>query len=61
MMPPSTEEGVSVEKTNPFRSNVVLKAATGKARQVHVLMWIVAIVFAVYFAIEPLKTLFGID
>ncbi len=44
-----------------FISYVVLKAATGKGRQVHVLMWIVAIVFAVYFAIEPLKTLFGID
>jgi adenine/guanine/hypoxanthine permease len=44
-----------------FISYVVLKAATGKARQVHVLMWIVAVVFAVYFAIEPLKTLFGVD
>jgi AGZA family xanthine/uracil permease-like MFS transporter len=44
-----------------FISYVVLKAATGKARQVHVLMWIVAAVFAVYFAIEPLKTLFGVD
>ena len=44
-----------------FISYVLLKAATGKARQVHVLLWIVAAVFAVYFAIEPLKTLFGID
>jgi AGZA family xanthine/uracil permease-like MFS transporter len=44
-----------------FISYVVLKAATGKARQVHVLLWIVAAVFAVYFAIEPLKTLFGVD
>jgi AGZA family xanthine/uracil permease-like MFS transporter len=44
-----------------FISYVVLKAATGKGRQVHVLMWIVAVVFAVYFAIEPLKTLFGVD
>jgi AGZA family xanthine/uracil permease-like MFS transporter len=43
-----------------FISYVILKAATGKARQVHVLLWIVAAVFAVYFAIEPLKTLFGI-
>ena len=43
-----------------FISYVLLKAATGKARQVHVLLWIVAVVFAVYFAIEPLKTLFGI-
>jgi AGZA family xanthine/uracil permease-like MFS transporter len=44
-----------------FISYVVLKAATGKARQVHVLMWVVAVVFAIYFAIDPLKTLFGID
>ncbi|MDT4986596.1 MAG: adenine/guanine/hypoxanthine permease, partial [Micromonosporaceae bacterium] len=44
-----------------FISFVVLRAATGKARQVHPLMWVVAVVFAVYFAIEPLKTLFGID
>ena len=44
-----------------FISFVVLKAATGKARQVHPLMWVVAIVFAIYFAIEPLKTLFGIS
>lgn len=43
-----------------FISYVVLKAATGKGRQVHVLMWIVAVVFAIYFAIDPLKTLFGI-
>jgi AGZA family xanthine/uracil permease-like MFS transporter len=44
-----------------FISYVVLKAATGRARQVHALMWVVAVVFAVYFAIDPLKTLFGID
>ncbi|HET6876365.1 MAG TPA: NCS2 family permease [Jatrophihabitans sp.] len=43
-----------------FISFVVLKAATGKARQVHPLMWVVAVVFAIYFAIEPLKNLFGI-
>jgi AGZA family xanthine/uracil permease-like MFS transporter len=44
-----------------FISYVVLKAATGRARQVYPLMWVVAAAFAVYFAIEPLKTLFGID
>ena len=44
-----------------FISYVVIKAFTGKARQVHLLLWIVAVVFAIYFAIEPLKTLFGID
>jgi AGZA family xanthine/uracil permease-like MFS transporter len=44
-----------------FISYVVLRASTGKARQIHPLMWVVAVLFAIYFAIEPLKTLFGID
>ncbi|MBN9618894.1 MAG: NCS2 family permease, partial [Actinobacteria bacterium] len=43
-----------------FISFVVLRSATGQARKVHPLMWVVAAIFAVYFAIEPLKTLFGI-
>jgi adenine/guanine/hypoxanthine permease len=43
-----------------FVSYVVLQIAVGKARRVHPLMWAVSILFAVYFAIEPLKTLFGI-
>jgi AGZA family xanthine/uracil permease-like MFS transporter len=44
-----------------FVSYVVLQVAVGKARRVHPLMWAVSILFAVYFAIEPLKTLFGIN
>ena len=44
-----------------FVSYVVLQAVAGKARRVHPLMWIIAIVFAVYFALEPIKTLFNID
>ena len=44
-----------------FISYVVLQAAVGKARTVHPLMWAVAAFFAVYFAIQPLKTLFGIS
>ncbi|HET6209708.1 MAG TPA: NCS2 family permease, partial [Jatrophihabitans sp.] len=43
-----------------FISYVVLQAAVGKARVVHPLMWAVSAFFAVYFAIEPLKRLFGI-
>jgi AGZA family xanthine/uracil permease-like MFS transporter len=43
-----------------FISWVVIRALTGKARTVHPLLWVVSIAFAVYFAIEPLKTLFGI-
>lgn len=43
-----------------FISWVVIRAATGRARSVHPLLWIVSALFAVYFAIEPIKTLFGI-
>jgi AGZA family xanthine/uracil permease-like MFS transporter len=43
-----------------FVSYVVLQVAVGKARVVHPLMWAVATFFALYFAIEPLKNLFGI-
>jgi AGZA family xanthine/uracil permease-like MFS transporter len=44
-----------------FISYVVLQAAVGKARVVHPLMWAVSAFFAIYFAIEPLKRLFGIN
>jgi AGZA family xanthine/uracil permease-like MFS transporter len=44
-----------------FVSYVVLHIAVGKARSVHPLMWGVAAFFAIYFALEPLKSLFGID
>jgi len=44
-----------------FVSYVVLQAAIGKARKVHPLMWAIAVIFLIYFAIEPLKTLFGIS
>lgn len=44
-----------------FISWVVLRAATGRARSVNPLMWAISALFAIYFAIEPLKNLFGID
>ncbi len=44
-----------------FVSYVVLQTAVGKARTIHPLMWLVAVFFALYFAIEPLKNLFGIS
>jgi AGZA family xanthine/uracil permease-like MFS transporter len=37
-----------------FVSYAVLKVVRGKARQVHPLMWVVAAMFVVYFAIGPL-------
>ena len=38
-----------------FISYVVLKAAGGKARQPGVLLWVIAVLFAVYFAIDPIQ------
>jgi AGZA family xanthine/uracil permease-like MFS transporter len=40
-----------------FISYLVIKAAHGKFRQIHWLMWLVSILFVVYFAFEPIKTL----
>ncbi|TDW15932.1 NCS2 family permease [Kribbella kalugense] len=37
-----------------FVAYVILKVARGKARQIHPLMWVVAALFVVYFAIGPL-------
>jgi AGZA family xanthine/uracil permease-like MFS transporter len=37
-----------------------MRIAVGKARQVHPLLWAVSALFAIYFAIEPIKTLFHI-
>jgi adenine/guanine/hypoxanthine permease len=43
-----------------FISWVVLAAATGKARTLHPLMWVVAVAFVLYFAVTPLRALFGL-
>jgi AGZA family xanthine/uracil permease-like MFS transporter len=37
-----------------FVMYVILKSVRGKARQIHPLMWVVAALFVVYFAIGPL-------
>jgi AGZA family xanthine/uracil permease-like MFS transporter len=42
-----------------FISYVVLNAATGRARQVHWLMWVVAVAFVAYFAVGPLQSVFS--
>lgn len=42
-----------------FISYVLLRIATGKARGVHPLMWVVAALFAVYFAIGPIQAAVG--
>jgi AGZA family xanthine/uracil permease-like MFS transporter len=44
-----------------FVSYVVIKAARGKAGQVHPLLWVVAALFVVYFAIDPVRQILGVD
>jgi AGZA family xanthine/uracil permease-like MFS transporter len=44
-----------------FVSYVVLKVFRGKAREVHWLLWVVAALFVVYFAIEPVERLLGVS
>ncbi len=41
-------------------SYVVIRLAQGKARLVHPLMWVVAALFVVYFALAPLERLLGV-
>ena len=43
-----------------FVSYAVIKAANGKAKEVKPLMWVVAALFVVYFAIHPIKELLGL-
>jgi AGZA family xanthine/uracil permease-like MFS transporter len=38
-------------------SYVLLSAVTGRARLIHPLMWVIAALFVVYFALEPLQQL----
>jgi AGZA family xanthine/uracil permease-like MFS transporter len=38
-----------------FISYVILKAASGRHRDPGVLLWIIAVLFAVYFAIDPIQ------
>ncbi|GAA4204586.1 NCS2 family permease [Streptosporangium oxazolinicum] len=43
-----------------FVTFVLIKLVKGKAREVHPLMWTVAALFVVYFALGPIKVLFGL-
>lgn len=42
-----------------FISHVVMQVATGKAKKVHPLMWLVAALFVVYFLLGPIQQLLG--
>ena len=43
-----------------FVSWVVIKLFTGKAKDINWLMWVIAIAFAIYFAISPIEGLLGV-
>jgi AGZA family xanthine/uracil permease-like MFS transporter len=43
-----------------FIAYVLLKVTGGRSRDVHPLLWVTAVLFVIYFAIEPIKTLFNI-
>ncbi|MEU5656209.1 NCS2 family permease [Streptomyces sp. NPDC047737] len=43
-----------------FIAYVVIKACLGKAREVHWLLWGTAVLFLVYFAIDPLEQILGL-
>ncbi|MEO3809405.1 NCS2 family permease [Sphaerisporangium sp. B11E5] len=43
-----------------FITYVLIKAIKGKTREVHPLMWVVAALFVVYFAMGPVKILLGL-
>jgi AGZA family xanthine/uracil permease-like MFS transporter len=42
-----------------FVSYVLLRSATGKARGIHPLMWVIAAAFVVYFALGPIRAALG--
>jgi adenine/guanine/hypoxanthine permease len=44
-----------------FVTYVVIKAAVGKAAQLHPLLWVVSALFVVYFAIDPIRQILGVD
>ena len=42
-------------------SYVVLKSAQGKWREPHILLWVIAVLFAAYFALHPIKQALGVE
>ena len=43
-----------------FVSWLIIKVFTGKAREIHWLMWVVSLAFVLYFAIYPIEVMFGL-
>jgi AGZA family xanthine/uracil permease-like MFS transporter len=43
-----------------FVTHVLIKLVRGKVREIHGLMWLVAALFVIYFAIEPIRQVLGV-
>ncbi len=43
-----------------FIAHVILQSAVGRAKKVHPLIWVVALLFVIYFLMEPLQTLLNV-
>src|SRR4051812_38599615 len=43
-----------------FVTHVLIKLVRGKAKEIHGLMWLVAVLFVIYFAIDPIRQALGV-
>ena len=44
-----------------FLAHIVIRIATGKARSLHPLLWLIGVLFLVYFALDPIRQLLGVS
>ena len=44
-----------------FVSYVLIKVVRGRAATIHPLMWLVAALFVLYFGIDPIKGILGVE
>jgi adenine/guanine/hypoxanthine permease len=55
-MPKTVVKSIANGIGTGFISYVLLRAATGRSRQVHPLMWVVALAFLGYFSVGPIRS-----
>jgi adenine/guanine/hypoxanthine permease len=44
-----------------FIAHIVIRVATGRARSLHPLLWVIGVLFLVYFALDPIRQLLGVS
>ena len=44
-----------------FLAHIVIRIATGRARSLHPLLWVIGVLFLVYFALDPIRQLLGVS